>query len=236
MKAFISFPRDLFDRAARKIAPASWTGETLTVLGIALLAATGQAEALQKIAFALVGDRTSLVRLLLTVSALCWCVVVISKKTRVPGLAAASDKRVYSYSRPLRLLAILAAAILMVAIPSKISATVDELVPLPKTIYGYLYQLNGRPIDGANIRLVSSGGEDITRGDWLSDSEGFYIVKADRRIRRSDILTIFGEGCAGQHFLTLRRENEFKMNALRERPGRPELSPKFYHHLSCEDK
>ena len=231
-----NFIQDLTDHSAKKVSNPNWAVDGLTTLGIAALAASGQVEAIQKLASQMIGDFSSAVQLLLLVIGVFWCTAVISAKTKFkhpPGIAPEGDSQSghsYVYSQLLRTGAKAGLMLFLVAVPFKTHAVLDELLPLPTTIYGYVFYDTTKPVDGANIRIVSSDGSDITVGSWVTDSKGFYTVKATRHLRRSDVLRVMPDGCTTEISLPLKRPNEGSVDSVH-----PSLSPLFIHRSHCEE-
>jgi hypothetical protein len=229
------FIQDLTDQSANKISNPNWAVDGLTTIGIALLAASGQAEAVQKLVSQMSGDFSNVIQLILLLGAEFWCAAVISAKTKSKQLAGIASKlsstnvHIYLYSQPLRGAAKIGFLLLAVAVPSKLRTILDEVFPLPTTIYGYMFYDTTKPVDGANIRVVSSDDSDVTIGSWLTDSKGFYIVKAVRRIRRSDVLKVKPDGCTTEVSLPLKRPNEHSTEG-----SQSALSPLFMHVIHCE--
>jgi hypothetical protein len=223
------FLRDFVDRSAARAPTANWGVESLTTLGVGVLAASAQAEAVGKLAGTVVGDFSTAVQMLLLLGAILWCAAIVSAKT------AAAPGYVYTYSQWLRTLAKAGLLGAIAFLPFRLAALADEWTPLPDTVYGFVYDSAGRPVDNARLRLLSLAGQDITSGSWFTDSRGFYAVRAIRRLRRSDAIRIAPEGCKTAQTLPLARIYAAPAAA----PWPPELanaSPRFLHHLECEAK
>jgi hypothetical protein len=237
------FMRDLADKSANKLAATRWGADSLTTFGIGILAASAQAEAVQKLTSQFVGDFSSTVQLLLQFFAMLWCVTVISSKTPNTGssiihvdFAPADQQSTYTYSQLLRSLAKLGLLALVIILPYKLTTVADDLLPLPRTIYGYLYKGADQPVDGARVRLVSRGGDDITSGTWFTDSHGFYIVKAVRRVRRSDVIKTIPGNCESELSLALTKSNEVPGGNTTLNPQLSRPADIFVHHINCAEK
>jgi hypothetical protein len=235
-----AFVRDLTDKSAAKADVPNWGTEGLSAVGIGVLAASAQVEALKKLAGQLVGDFSNAVQILLLLGAILWCAAIISGKTPASGALvvpaeAAPRRYVYTYSQFLRTLAKAGLLGTIVFVPIKLRALADDLTLLPDTLYGFVYQGANQPVDNTPLRLVSSSGEDITSGSWFTDSRGFYIVRAVRRLRRSDSIRMVPEGCKSEQSLPLARTNEISHEAVEWPPG-VGASPRFIYHITCEGK
>jgi hypothetical protein len=236
--SLLGFVQDLADHSAERISSPNWAVDGLTTVGIAVLAASAQAEAVQKLVSQLVGDLSLVVQLFLLLGAILWCVAVISGKTpsklTAGVVAGANSKREYSYaySQPVRIAAKIGLIIFVVAFPIKLKAIMEEALPLPSTIYGYLLYDTTKPVDGAHVRVVSADGSDITVGIWVSDSNGFYIIKARRAMRRSDVLKVMPDDCADEVSLSLTKSNEIPSRNSDDRNDAM-LSPLFRHRIHC---
>lgn len=232
------FLQDLTDKSAEKVSPPNWAGDALTTTGLAIVGASGQAEAVQKLVSLFAGDFASVVQLLLLLLALLWCGAIISGKAHFKqqaGVVAASDAaktRSYAFSQPLRVVAKIGLLLLLIAVPLKLSAVADNLIPLPDTIYGHVFYDTGKPVDGAPLRAVTSAGSDITSGSWTTDSNGFYVIKAKKRFRRSDVLRVIPDGCTVEVSLALTKANEVTPQSDRGDHGLG-LRPMFEHRVHC---
>jgi len=239
-KAVIGFVRDLTDNSAETVWTPNWAADSLRTLGIAVLAASGQIEAVQKLVSQLVGDFSSAIQILLLLCAILWCVAVISSKipsTRVSlivgDLRPMDGRGLYGYSQPLRFVAKLGLLLFVIALPFRVRIVVDKLLPLPETIYGYVFLGADKPVNGARIRVISSNGADITSGTWTTDSRGFYILKGVRRLRRSDLVKVQPDGCKKELTLALSKSNEVSAGTAKDQPDGTGIFPIFIHHLDC---
>lgn len=89
-----------------------------------------------------------------------------------------------------------------------------ELYPLPKTVYGYVYNVNNSlPIVNARIRVMTNDSVDITDGEWQTDSRGFFIVQAKTTIRRDYKLFVLSSDCIKGVYLPFSKIYELKENS-----------------------
>ena len=142
----------------------------------------------------------------------------------------------YAYSQLLRFLAKLGLLLLVIMLPYKLMTVADDLLPLPTTIYGYIYTGADQPVDGARVRLVSRHGDDITSGTWFTDSQGFYIVKAVRHVRRSDVIKTIPNKCESELSLALTKSNEVPVSNTILDPQQRRPADIFVHHINCAEK
>lgn len=237
------FFADMVDQSANKKTTPRWSTEGLTTIGIAVLAASAQAEAAQKLASQLVGEFSNVVQLFLMVFAILWCVTVIRSKVSTTGITVTAvdagtpqEDITFTYSQVVRFAAKAGMLVLIALIPSKVGAIAAELSPLPVAIYGYIYEGQDKPVDSARVWLVSRTGADITDGTWFTDSRGFYLVKAVRKVRRSDSVKIIPDQCNRELRLSLAEPNELRPGAPSQSVPPSESVPTFIHHISCEEK
>jgi len=237
-----SFWNDITDKSAAKVRSPRWATESLTTVGIAVLGASAQIEAVRKVGSEFVGDFSSLFQLVLQLFAIFWCMAVISGKSElasgsaiIHSPASASPQLLYSYSQPLRFLAKVGLLLLMFLIPVSLRAVADEVIPLPSTIYGYIYRGADHPLDGVRVRIITREGQDITRGNWFTDSAGFYIATANRRIKRSDKIVVAPEECDGEHALSLMRSNQADNSTIMS-DAKVKNDALFVHHIDCKEK
>jgi hypothetical protein len=165
------FFADMLDRSAVRKTTPQWDTEALTTIGIAVLAASAQAEAAQKLASQLIGDFANLVQFFLMLAAVLWCLAIIGGKVVTTDanailgvVGSAREKRMYAYSQALRFSAKAGLLILIAFVPSKLAAIAVELSPLPSKICGYIYNGEHQPVDGARVWLISHSGDDTSDG------------------------------------------------------------------------
>jgi hypothetical protein len=165
-------------------------------------------------------------------------VFLVSAKEETQGHAStitSADSKPHlecKYSQPVRYLAKIGMVVVLVSVPGKVVSLADEVIPLPATLYGYLVDARtGQSIADARVRVVSADGTDITQDTWLSDSEGFYIVRTTRRAYRNDRLLVTHQDCTGEQSFRLRRADEW--SEVPPSAPKEELRPIFRHVLNC---
>jgi len=99
---------------------------------------------------------------------------------------------------------------------------------LPDVLRGNVV-VNGEPIVGAPVRIVSSDGDDITDGtnleSWETSTNGDYYIKANRMISRSDKIRVFCDQSIRDHYVELKLYRNKQFNGV------------FKHSIdSCESK
>jgi len=140
-----------------------------------------------------------------------------------------NTKRFYKFAFVVRQLSKAALFIMMFLFPSMVVRAVDDMRPLPGTIYGEIRDLSNKPVPNVSVRVVDSG-EDVTGSGSLATDrpDGFYVVQTTRRVRRAAKLAV---GCSqGTIELSLERRYQVK-------PTRHDLAPSdlfFRHFIRCE--
>lgn len=206
---------------------------------MAISGAVSYASTLDRLASQLLGIPGSFLPIFIIVFGLSWCMYVIHVKTmeesnsRITLPIEDKSQLRYKYGQPVRYLAKAGLLILLVLLPGKLSTAIDEVVPLPPTFYGYLIDArSAKPMADVRVRVVTADGVDITKGVWLSDSEGFYIVETLQRVQRNAHLVVIQPDCNMEQSLSLRRVDESHIDAFgRNTPA--ELRPMFRHIINC---
>lgn len=235
----------MLDRSADKAVSSNFGTESLTTIGIASLAASGQAEAIRKLFSQVVGDMSDLVQIVLWSWVIFWSAAIVASKRESNGArvsrsdgGVAPRRKTYSYSQFLRNLAKLAFVLFVAMLPFRVMSIAAELTPLQTTIYGAIYKDGDRPVESTAIHLMSSDGEDLTSGDWFTDSRGFFIARAKRRLRRSDLIKTAIDGCKTEQMLPLAKSNEATLPIAELHLD--EAASRAYHffvyHVDCEGK
>lgn len=167
---------------------------------------------------------------LILIALLVLCVHMIGATDEVPapaGIGAAKPKiRRFRYANAVRHVAKAAALVLLITIPVQLYGAARMSIPLPATISGLVLQERDRTkgVADAMVSVVEHDGTDITRGRWLTDSDGFYSVSATRRIPRTATLHITRPDCKPA---TLSLAPAFQVKD----PKR--ATPMFRHTMDC---
>jgi len=126
--------------------------------------------------------------------------------------------------------------LLTLFVPQRARTIIYDWLPLPDMVYGYIFVGASQPDDGERIWVLSEDGEDITSGNWYADSEGFFIVKARRKMKRSDVLLVMPAACKREMRIPLAKSNQVALDP-RSIPGRNKgLNPLFVYHVLCSEK
>jgi hypothetical protein len=233
------FVRDVLDRSAKPRDSSNWIPELWAVVGVLGAGAVSYAESVQKVAAIFLGSASSLLPALLALTGTLWCIWIIdAKQVRAsqPVLVGGSVFE-YAYRQPVRQIAKVGLLALLVLLPIKISAAVDDFIPLPLTFYGFLLDSRtGQRIEAATVRVVNVNGVDVTRdGTWESDKYGFYEVRTLQPVTRDGHLSIKMADCPEIRTLPIRKADQCSTC-----PSSPfvstKLKPMFRHVFSCGGK
>jgi hypothetical protein len=233
-----SFIGDLRDRSA---CPRSQkvTLPDLWAIGLLVLSgATSFSESFSKLVNNLLGVSGSVVPFVLVGTGFAWSIFVITAKvSEVPGVASPeaplTPELTYRYDQPTRYLAKMGMFILIILLPWQARMMVDEFVPLPLTIYGYLIDAHTRqPAVDAVVRIVDGSGVDVTRHQWPSDSTGLYIIETVRRVRRDSKVIVSQPNCTMENELQLFQIYETRLDVFGNEIPRS-MGPIFRHTITC---
>jgi hypothetical protein len=234
-----SFIADMLDRSAEARKNYRWVPD---LWATGLLAASGvasYADVLYKLFTNIIGAPGVLVPLFILLFVLVWCVFLVSAKDETQSHASivisTDNKRhlEFKYGQPVRYFAKIGIVLIIVSLPGKVISSTYKIIPLPTIFYGYLVDARtGQPIADARVRVVSADGADITQSTWLSDSEGFYIVRTTKRAYRNDRILVNDANCTTKEYsLPLRRADE--LPAVQSNKPKVGLRPVFRHVLNC---
>ncbi len=225
---------DLFDRgthpnAAKHRLPDLWTIGVLILSG-----AVSFSDLLSKFLNGLLGISGSIVPLALLSSGLAWAIHVIVAKQHESGNLLLTGILVYPvpiyyYDQVSRLLGKIGILILLVLLPWQVVLVVDEFVPLPITLYGYLIDAKTRqPVEGTVLRIVNGSGVDVTRYQLPSESLGLSV----QRVRRNAKLVVSRPDCSGENELPLFSAYESREDALGNEI-KTSVNPVFRYTFYC---
>jgi hypothetical protein len=217
---------DFTDRSASKRVDFSWDSGLWTTAGVVIAAAAAYFESSEKLFIGVFGDFKGTFRLLLVVVALLGCVFMVRSKRQVLSTSTGDSSSLqYSFAQPMRIVAKFGIIALLALLPTRVIAAKDDFIPLPQTIYGYLVDARSdKPVSDAGIRVVNQDGVDVTDGVWLSDSQGFYVVKTSEPVMRTAHIIISIPECKSRQSLTLRRVDQI---------GSRNGYPVFRHVAEC---
>jgi hypothetical protein len=234
-----SFINDILDRSAR---PSSQGVALPDLWTISILAFSGAAtffDAFTTLANRLFGIAGSIIPLGLVVVGLAWSIFVINTKdkqmlaTVIVARTVPPSELTYAYSQSIRYLAKISMVVLLLLLPSHVAAVIDEFIPLPSTIYGYLVDARSRkPVIDAVVRVVDTNGVDVTTNQWPSDSTGFYIIENSRRVRRNSRIVVSQADCKTENELPMFRIYETRVDLSGNKIPRF-LKPAFQHTINC---
>ena len=239
-EALYQFSADILDRSAQPNKNSIWAPDIWATTLLIITNIASYVEAVDKVASRLLSSPNSILPVASIIFGLAWCVIVIkakgkSSKGNIPSLGTVSLPQ-YRYSQPVRHFAKIGFLFLVLLMPKKAQALIDEIKPLPTTLYGYvLIAKSGEPAVDAKVRVVTSEGVDITKSALPVDSDGFYIIETTRPARRNSRIFISLPDCGEEQTLTIRREDEATIDALGH-PISSGLWPVFRHVLSCGAK
>jgi hypothetical protein len=221
---FLRVVGDFTDRSASKRTDTSWGSGLWASAGVVVTAAAGYLDSAEKLFVGIFGDFMGTFRFLLVVVALLGCVGIVCSKRRIASSSAGSSiSHQYSFTQPVRITAKFGIIALLVLLPTKVIAVKDDFIPLPPSFYGYLVDArSGQPVSDAGIRVMTHDGIDVTDGIWLSDSQGFYIVRTRDRVKRTAQLMVTIPECQTRQSLRLRRVDQI---------GSRNGFPMFRHHV-----
>ena len=236
-----NFIADILDRSAR---PSSQGAALPDLWTISILAFSGAAtffDAFTVLANRLFGIAGSIIPLGLVIVGLAWSIFVMTAKHKqmlasvIVARTVPTNELVYTYSQSIRYLAKISMVVLLLLLPSHIGAVVDEFIPLPSTIYGYLADARSRkPVIDAVVRVVDTKGVDVTTNQWPSDNTGFYIVENSRQVRRNSRIVVSQVNCKTENELPMFRVYETRVDLSgNEIPN--SRNPVFRHTLNCGD-
>jgi hypothetical protein len=246
MKAAVNFAKlfldDLLDRGAKAKASAAATEDLLATVWVVATNGSSVMDSAKKLATQLLHlPAESLASVCVSVVALWSCLQIVRAKGAIKRATPIIDSEAgfelqYAYKQPVRLLAKigLLASLLVFTVSSV--ASVNELWPLPTTIYGSVGGVRAssgkaEPIVGAHVRVVFEG-VDVTQGSpFPTDMYGYYRVMTSRRVRRSAQIHIHCPN-GSMHVFTLSRDYEVPSRELRGADS-PELKPFFRHVIDC---
>ncbi len=148
--------------------------------------------------------------ILLITASFYFAIYLIIAKVKIPkepGLLPNSREIVrYKIPNKLRNLAKCIVVICALLLPFYVIQLSEDMYPMPKVIYGYLYDsVTSEPIKNAKINIVDKSGVTITDGRWFTDDNGFYIVKANSRFYRDSKLKVSVIESNSEFFLPLTR-------------------------------
>jgi hypothetical protein len=208
-------------------------------LGAALLVVVPGAVSLldgaKRLVTELLGSPGALVRVLLLVVGIICALLVITAKEDVdsrPGfLPEIRNRKRYRYPSVFRTIAKVGLALAFL-VPGSVRATIDDFSTLPTTIVGRLvWAATGQPVEGARVRVIADDGADVTLGDWHSDSDGYYILRLKRRVKRTALLSLVAPECTNELRLPLRSPNESNTPNRLSGPG----ISNFEHSVTCKN-
>jgi len=227
----------LFDTGATKRAELFSPREVSVALVAPLSGAVAWIDLPRKIVQQFLGITSNFLPLALLIFGFLWCILVIVAKdlpvARPAGFTSLRDGPpvpTYRNTQVTRWLAKLMLLLLLVPIPRAALAWADTTFAMPPKIYGYILDAqSGQPIEGARLRVINENGIDVTSGEWLSDSTGFYVVETSARVTRLASLEVYRRDCQVPQSLSLKREFEVVLKPLQDE----HLRPMFRHQLGC---
>jgi TIR domain len=201
-------------------------------------------ETISKLANDLFGLPGSAVPLLVALTGLAWAWFVVGAKNaisqqpriEVPQHDVAAPRIIYTYDETVRWIAKFGLLLFAILFIRQLSTFVDDLVPLPTTIHGYLIDgRTGAPLEGASVRVFEKSGVDITTKQLASDSTGFYVVHTLRGFRRNATVVVSPPKCGSESRLPLYRIYETSLDVHGDKL--PEyLRPVFRHTVRCGEE
>jgi hypothetical protein len=220
---------DFIDRGASKNTIRIKIPDILSGFSVVLLSILGLINSIKDSFISLLGVSGNILPTLFFIVAGCISYNAIVEKNEVKS--ALSETHVfyqYKYNQFIRIASKAGILISLIFIPIEMKKFVTELIPLPKTISGYLVdKRTSKPIAEATVRIKTTSGVDITEGTWISDTKGFYIVKTMVNAKRDSKLDVSLQ-CNKSYELPLSEEYEIKNTKSK--------SPTFKHVINgCDE-
>jgi hypothetical protein len=234
-----NFIGDILDRSAHP-RPQKVTLPDLWAISLLVLSgAASFSESFSKLALNLLGISGSVVPFVLACIGLAWAIFVITAKEGEAHGPASSGiplkpELTYRHDQPTRYLAKIGMFILIVLLLWQAKIMIDDFIPLPLTVYGYLVDARTRqPVVDAVVRMIDSSGVDVTRYQWPSDSTGFYIIETVRRVRRDSEVVVSQPKCAMENKLPLFRVYETRLDVFGMEVPKS-FDHVFKHTITCD--
>lgn len=227
------------DRSAKKKKSNNWLRDISAVTIVALTGAGSYLTLVKDVGMTLLGLSGSLIPSIIVIAGIIWCFVIITSKEQKheAGFAQKDLKTLqYVYVQPVRHLSkITLLFFLLYVLPLNINKALVERIPLASVIYGNLVDARtGDPVIDARIRILTSDGIDVTKGEWFTDSRGFFIVETKSSIYRDAILAVFPTDCSKEIHLPLL--SSFEVSVSETALNLPEgLDPMFQHQITCNE-
>ena len=201
LKATFSFIDDFLDNGALKnFKPTKfkdiWSSLILILSGLLALL-----NSIEEIITSFVGYWGAIFPIIFSILGIIGSVHVIrSKETeqnKVGFIVKPTTTITYEFSQYVRTISKVLFVLFIIIFTKFTFEAIYKISPMSNTIYGYVYdEYSGKPISDVSVKIINSNGADITSNkNWLTDSEGFFVVETKKRIQRNCMIRILIKQC-----------------------------------------